>query len=344
MSSAIASSALRFALLVSFTLSVACCGGPSAVVDSGVLPDASPQDASPQDTGPSDTGPSDADAGMVSDASCDGAGACATMAGSYVTASSAEAGDLFGSKVSLSSDGTRLAVGAPSEASSATGIDGDQADNSASYGGTVYVFSRSGTTWTQEQYVKASNTESYNHLGYSVSLSSDGTWLAAGATGEPSNAAGVGGELRRQLGLVDEHLDETWIRDQVRMDHLAAHGTREAPGAPTTCHEHPRHAAARQSRDDLVGPEGGSHIDVRYGRRCGSSHEVSVVVLALSGQRPLRTIPGERGRELRTLTLSRSSRTGTSPSNPSRPSSCPGPLPNRRGRRGRRCSSRTGRP
>ena len=194
MSSAIASSALRFALLVSFTLSVACCGGPSAVVDSGVLPDASPQDASPQDTGPSDTGPSDADAGMVSDASCDGAGACATMAGSYVTASSAEAGDLFGSKVSLSSDGTRLAVGAPSEASSATGIDGDQADNSASYGGTVYVFSRSGTTWTQEQYVKASNTAEFDYYGKSVSLSVNGRRLATGAEQEDSNAIGVNGD------------------------------------------------------------------------------------------------------------------------------------------------------
>ena len=55
------------------------------------------------------------------------------------------------------------------------------------------MFSRTGTTWTQEAYVKASNTEGGDFFGYSVVLSSDGTQLAVSAYGEDSSATGVGG-------------------------------------------------------------------------------------------------------------------------------------------------------
>jgi hypothetical protein len=111
----------------------------------------------------------------------------------YVKASNTGAGDYFGQSVSLSSDGTRLAVGAYWEASSATGVGGNQADNSALGSGAVYVFSRTGTTWTQEAYIKASNTEANDYFGWSVSLSSDGTRLAVGASYEDSSATGVDG-------------------------------------------------------------------------------------------------------------------------------------------------------
>jgi hypothetical protein len=111
----------------------------------------------------------------------------------YVKASNTGGGDQFGGMASLSSDGTRLAVGAHYEASSATGVGGNQADNSAAGSGAVYLFSRTGTTWTQEAYVKASNMGGNDFFGYSLSLSSDGTRLAVGAYGEDSAATGVGG-------------------------------------------------------------------------------------------------------------------------------------------------------
>src|SRR6266705_923328 len=76
----------------------------------------------------------------------------------YVKASNTGAADEFGFAVALSGDGITLVVGAPGEASAATGIGGDQADNTAANAGAVYVFTRSVTTWTQEAYVKASNT------------------------------------------------------------------------------------------------------------------------------------------------------------------------------------------
>ena len=59
------------------------------------------------------------------------------------------------------------------------------------YAGAVYVFSRSDTTWTQQAYVKASNTDAGDDFGYSVSLSSDGNTLAVGAKHEDSNATGI---------------------------------------------------------------------------------------------------------------------------------------------------------
>ena len=113
---------------------------------------------------------------------------------SYVKASNTGVGDYFGGRVALSSDGSTLAVGAPVEASAATGIDGNQADNSTSYAGAVYVYTRgSSGVWSQQSYVKASNTGADDRFGGSVSLSSDGSTLAVGALGEASAAVGVGG-------------------------------------------------------------------------------------------------------------------------------------------------------
>jgi len=111
----------------------------------------------------------------------------------YVKASNTGAGDYFGISVALSGDGNTLAVGAAQEASNATGIDGNPADNSASASGAVYVFTRSGSTWSQQAYVKASNTEANDQFGISVALSGDGNTLAVGANQEASNANGIGG-------------------------------------------------------------------------------------------------------------------------------------------------------
>jgi hypothetical protein len=112
----------------------------------------------------------------------------------YAKASNADSNDYFGSSVSLSSDGNTLAVGAYDEGSNAKGIGGDEDDNSLYNAGAVYVFSRSDTKWTQQAYVKASNTHHYHWFGYSVSLSSDGNTLAVGAVIEGSNATGIGGD------------------------------------------------------------------------------------------------------------------------------------------------------
>jgi hypothetical protein len=48
--------------------------------------------------------------------------------------------------------GDTIVVGSPGEDSSATGVDGNQADNSANAAGAAYVFVRNGTTWSQQAY------------------------------------------------------------------------------------------------------------------------------------------------------------------------------------------------
>jgi trimeric autotransporter adhesin len=112
----------------------------------------------------------------------------------YLKASNTGAGDLFGWSVALSGDGTTLAVGAPLESSSATGINGNQHDDSAEFAGAVYVFARSGANWAQQAYIKASNAELEDFFGVSVALSNDGNTLAVGANSEDSAAMGIGGD------------------------------------------------------------------------------------------------------------------------------------------------------
>ncbi|PSV88138.1 hypothetical protein CTM89_15290 [Photobacterium leiognathi] len=110
----------------------------------------------------------------------------------YIKASNSDAGDLFGASVALSSDGNTLAVGAVQESSNGTGVDsGAQANNDEDFSGAVYLFRYSGTTWTQQAYIKASNAEYFDYFGASVALSSDGNTLAVGALFESSDGAGV---------------------------------------------------------------------------------------------------------------------------------------------------------
>lgn len=111
----------------------------------------------------------------------------------YIKASNTAAQDAFGGSVAISGDGNTLVVGAAEEDSDATGVNGSQANNLASGSGAVYVFGRSGGTWTQRAYVKSSNSETFDQFAKSIALSADGDTLAVGADAEDSNATGVNG-------------------------------------------------------------------------------------------------------------------------------------------------------
>lgn len=110
----------------------------------------------------------------------------------YVKASNTNADDRFGSMVAISGDGSTMAVSSPREASNATGINGDQTNNSMALAGAVYVFRRVGMSWALEAYVKASNTGAGDYFS-NVALSADGNTLAVGAYYEQSNATGING-------------------------------------------------------------------------------------------------------------------------------------------------------
>ncbi|MCG8489156.1 MAG: FG-GAP repeat protein [Chromatiales bacterium] len=113
----------------------------------------------------------------------------------YIKASNAEARDAFGNQVALSGDGDLLAVSATLEDSSATGIDGDQTDNSVEDSGAIYLFERqANNNWTQTAYIKASNPDPSDVLGRALALSDDGTILAVGTALEDSIARGINGD------------------------------------------------------------------------------------------------------------------------------------------------------
>jgi hypothetical protein len=100
-------------------------------------------------------------------------------------------GDQFGFSLALSGDGNTVAVGAITEDSGARQINGNQNDDSAASAGAVYVFSRTGTTWTQQAYVKSANQDAGDLLGFSVALSFDGNTLAAAAFNESGSGRGI---------------------------------------------------------------------------------------------------------------------------------------------------------
>ncbi len=136
--------------------------------------------------------------GDQSDNSVAGAGAAYvfTRTGStwsqqaYLKASNTDANDQFGFAIAIAGD--TVVVVAFSEDSNATGVDGDQSDNSADNAGAAYVFTRSGSTWSQQAYLKASNTDTNDQFGFSVAIASD--TVVVGAFSETSNATGVNGD------------------------------------------------------------------------------------------------------------------------------------------------------
>ncbi|MBA3544629.1 MAG: FG-GAP repeat protein [Chthoniobacterales bacterium] len=87
----------------------------------------------------------------------------------YLKASNTGESDAFGLSVAVSGD--TVAVGAVNESSNATGINGDQTNNSSFRAGAVYIFVRNGTTWSQQAYLKASNTDASDSFGISVAVS-----------------------------------------------------------------------------------------------------------------------------------------------------------------------------
>ena len=128
----------------------------------------------------------------------------------YLKASNTDSGDYFGRSVAVSGD--TVVVGALGESSNATGVNGNQADNSASYSGAAYVFVRDGTNWSQQAYLKASNTDVGDHFGRSVAVSGD--TVVVGAFGETSNTTGVDGNQAEAFDQLKAELDADQQRFQ----------------------------------------------------------------------------------------------------------------------------------
>jgi hypothetical protein len=115
-----------------------------------------------------------------------------------------DSGEWLGFSVALSSDGSRVAVGAPGDGSGEAGL--------------VRVFQWSDTNWVQlggDLIGEAIGDRS----GLSVALSSDGSWVAIGAPFNGGNAA-YSGHVR-----VFEWIDPNWVQKGSDIDGEAAHDT-----------------------------------------------------------------------------------------------------------------------
>ena len=98
--------------------------------------------------------------------------------------------DIFGFSVAVSGD--TVVIGAPFEDGGSAGVNGP-ADELAASSGAAYVFVRSGTTWTQQAYLKASQVNEGDNFGYSVAVSGD--TVVVGAQREDGSATGVNGPV-----------------------------------------------------------------------------------------------------------------------------------------------------
>lgn len=112
----------------------------------------------------------------------------------YLKAPNPEIGDAFGVAVAVS--GNTIVVGASNESSNQSTIlhagllpTAASDDDSASSAGAAYVFVRSGTTWSAEAYLKASNAEASDNFGGSVAI--DGDTIVVGASSEDSNQSTI---------------------------------------------------------------------------------------------------------------------------------------------------------
>jgi hypothetical protein len=117
----------------------------------------------------------------------------ASNTGEAGTADTFGEGDQFGFSVALNADGSTLAVGALTEDGGGRTVNGNQADNSAQGAGAVYVFTRSGATWTQQAYLKPTNIDAGDFFGIAVALNADGNTLAVGSFDEDGSTRAVNG-------------------------------------------------------------------------------------------------------------------------------------------------------
>jgi hypothetical protein len=97
-----------------------------------------------------------------------------------LTASDAGADDQFGYSVALSNDATIAVIGAPEE------------DTNGTTAGAAYIFTRSGSTWTQQQKIQSTDIQAGDGFGFNVDISNDGNYIAIGAWREDTSGDNAG--------------------------------------------------------------------------------------------------------------------------------------------------------
>ncbi|MCA9511993.1 MAG: FG-GAP repeat protein [Myxococcales bacterium] len=156
-----------------------------------------------------------------------------------LVAADAGAGDEFGCAVAISGD--TIVVGARGD------------DDAGSAAGAAYVFTRSGSTWTQQQKLLASDGAAGDELGYAVGVDGDsaivGAWHADIAGGPDAGAAYV---FVRSVGAWSEQ-DKLVASDRTSFDNAGV-------------------AVAIDGDVAIVGASGEDHAGVDIGSNAGAAY------------------------------------------------------------------------
>jgi PAS domain-containing protein len=121
-----------------------------------------------------------------------------------IVASDRAAGDRFGGSVAISGD--YAIVGALLEDEDASG------GATASLAGSAYIFHRSGSTWTQQQKIVASDRAANDYFGYSVAISGD--YAIVGAYAEDEDASGGATASFAGSAYIFNRSGSTWTQQQ----------------------------------------------------------------------------------------------------------------------------------
>ena len=97
-----------------------------------------------------------------------------------IQASDADGYDDFGNAISITPDGSTVIVGA------------HRNDTGGTNNGAAYIFTLSGTSWSQQAQIQASDAESMDHFGYGVDISEDGNTAIVGSWNEDTTASNAG--------------------------------------------------------------------------------------------------------------------------------------------------------
>jgi hypothetical protein len=101
----------------------------------------------------------------------------------------------FGDDVAITTDGNTVIIGSPYQ------------DTGATNAGSAYVFTRSGTTWSQQAHIQAGDLQEGANFGCSVALDSDGDTAIVGARGEDT-----GGKKNTGAAYVFTRSGTTWTQ------------------------------------------------------------------------------------------------------------------------------------